>query len=72
MNIQVTRYMHNIHRRMEDLPKLGRVAPPRACMGGLGACSPPPKKIFKWCNLVCFEVYFDKILTIIINCSQVG
>ena len=44
MNIQVTRYMHNIHRRMEDLPKLGRVAPPRACMGGLGACSPPQKK----------------------------
>ena len=33
----------------------------RSLLGGFGSML--PREIFKWCNLVRFGVYFDKILT---------
>ena len=40
-----------------------RGALPRALLGGFGGMLPPKKK-FKWCNLVRFGVYLDQILSL--------
>ena len=39
-----------------------RRAKRRVLLGGLGVC--PPENVFKRCNLVCFGVYLDKILSL--------